>query len=207
MTSSRAPQPQSDLGKNELGRLRPAMRHYADADELDAVIIGTGAGGAPLLAKLTAAGLRVVALEAGPWFESPPSSSPRTSSPPGKSTGRAKASPMATHRRCSAATHPAPAWVAPPCTGEHFARGLMSATCAFEPSPASGSTGRSHFAIFSRITKNWKSFSASPVPARTRGIPRAGTPPAPCPSTAPANSCCGATRRLACAPQPRQSPP
>ena len=34
-------------------------------DAVDAVVIGTGAGGAPLLARLAAAGLRVVALEAG----------------------------------------------------------------------------------------------------------------------------------------------
>ncbi len=34
-------------------------------DYVDAVVIGTGAGGAPLLARLAAAGLRVVALEAG----------------------------------------------------------------------------------------------------------------------------------------------
>jgi choline dehydrogenase-like flavoprotein len=36
-------------------------------DEVDCVVIGTGAGGAPLLARLAQAGLRVVALEAGPW--------------------------------------------------------------------------------------------------------------------------------------------
>ncbi len=47
------------------------MRHYAETEDVDAVVIGTGAGGAPLLAKLAAAGLRVVALEAGPWFSSP----------------------------------------------------------------------------------------------------------------------------------------
>jgi choline dehydrogenase-like flavoprotein len=41
------------------------MRHHALTDPVDAVVIGTGAGGAPLLAKLAAAGLRVVALEAG----------------------------------------------------------------------------------------------------------------------------------------------
>jgi len=35
-------------------------------DEVDCVVIGTGAGGAPLLARLAMAGLRVVALEAGP---------------------------------------------------------------------------------------------------------------------------------------------
>ncbi len=35
-------------------------------DEVDCVVIGTGAGGAPLLARLAQAGLKVVALEAGP---------------------------------------------------------------------------------------------------------------------------------------------
>ncbi|WP_082318264.1 GMC family oxidoreductase [Hymenobacter sp. DG25A] len=37
------------------------------AGEVDCVVIGTGAGGAPLLARLAMAGLKVVALEAGPW--------------------------------------------------------------------------------------------------------------------------------------------
>ena len=45
-----------------------AMRTYPEGDEVDAVVIGTGAGGAPLLARLAAAGLRVVALEAGAWW-------------------------------------------------------------------------------------------------------------------------------------------
>ncbi len=36
-------------------------------DEVDCVIVGLGAGGAPLLARLAQAGLKVVALEAGPW--------------------------------------------------------------------------------------------------------------------------------------------
>ena len=62
---------QSELGKNALGRLRATMQHHAFDEALDAVVIGTGAGGAPLLAKLAAAGRKVVALEAGPWFESP----------------------------------------------------------------------------------------------------------------------------------------
>ena len=38
-----------------------------EADEVDCVVIGLGAGGAPLLARLAMAGLKVVALEAGPW--------------------------------------------------------------------------------------------------------------------------------------------
>ena len=47
----------------------PPMRHYALNDEVDAVVIGTGAGGAPLLARLAAAGLHVVALEAGKYWQ------------------------------------------------------------------------------------------------------------------------------------------
>ncbi|WPB55383.1 GMC family oxidoreductase [Xylophilus sp. GOD-11R] len=46
-----------------------AMRRYGDDEIVDAVVIGTGAGGAPLLAKLAARGLRVVALEAGRHWE------------------------------------------------------------------------------------------------------------------------------------------
>jgi choline dehydrogenase-like flavoprotein len=56
---------------NLLGELRPSMRRYADDEIVDAVVVGTGAGGGPILAKLAAEGLSVVALEAGPWFESP----------------------------------------------------------------------------------------------------------------------------------------
>ncbi len=41
------------------------MVRYRDDEIVDAVIIGTGAGGAPLLARLARAGLKVVALEAG----------------------------------------------------------------------------------------------------------------------------------------------
>ena len=42
-----------------------AGRSYPLTDTVDAVVIGTGAGGAPLLARLAAAGQKVVALEAG----------------------------------------------------------------------------------------------------------------------------------------------
>ena len=41
------------------------MRRHPAGEAVDAVVIGTGAGGAPLLARLASAGLRVVALEAG----------------------------------------------------------------------------------------------------------------------------------------------
>jgi choline dehydrogenase-like flavoprotein len=43
-------------------------KRYATSDEVDAVVVGTGAGGAPLLSRLAQAGLSVVALEAGKWW-------------------------------------------------------------------------------------------------------------------------------------------
>ncbi len=43
----------------------PVMRHWSETEIVDAVVIGTGAGGGPLLARLAQAGLRIVALEAG----------------------------------------------------------------------------------------------------------------------------------------------
>ncbi|MFB2583002.1 GMC family oxidoreductase [Herbiconiux sp. P15] len=45
------------------------MQRHSEHEIVDAVVIGTGAGGAPILAALAARGLRVVALEAGPHFE------------------------------------------------------------------------------------------------------------------------------------------
>ncbi|WP_267388184.1 GMC family oxidoreductase [Sphingomonas sp. GC_Shp_3] len=45
-----------------------SAKRYAPADVVDAVVIGTGAGGAPLAARLAQAGLSVVALEAGRTF-------------------------------------------------------------------------------------------------------------------------------------------
>jgi choline dehydrogenase-like flavoprotein len=45
-----------------------SMRRFGLDDVVDAVVVGTGAGGAPLLARLAAAGLSVVALEAGPLW-------------------------------------------------------------------------------------------------------------------------------------------
>jgi choline dehydrogenase-like flavoprotein len=44
------------------------MRSYADDDEVDFAIVGTGAGGGTLAYKLASAGLRVVAFDAGPFW-------------------------------------------------------------------------------------------------------------------------------------------
>ncbi|ARC55549.1 Fructose dehydrogenase large subunit [Frondihabitans sp. 762G35] len=46
-----------------------SMRSFGDDDVVDVVVIGTGAGGAPLLADLAGRGFRVVALEAGRNFD------------------------------------------------------------------------------------------------------------------------------------------
>ena len=43
------------------------MKRYSTSDVVDVVVIGTGAGGAPVLERLAKAGLSVVALEAGQW--------------------------------------------------------------------------------------------------------------------------------------------
>jgi len=44
------------------------MRQYAEAEEVDFAIVGTGAGGATLAAKLAEAGFSVVAFDAGPFW-------------------------------------------------------------------------------------------------------------------------------------------
>ena len=45
------------------------MQRYSLADTVDAVVIGTGAGGGPILARLARAGLKVVAIEAGSFLK------------------------------------------------------------------------------------------------------------------------------------------
>ena len=45
------------------------MRTYETESTVDVVVIGTGAGAAPVLARLAEAGLSVVALEAGRWWD------------------------------------------------------------------------------------------------------------------------------------------
>lgn len=45
------------------------MQTYSNKEIVDAVIIGTGAGGAPIIARLAKAGLKVVALEAGKFWK------------------------------------------------------------------------------------------------------------------------------------------
>src|SRR3984957_880425 len=50
-------------------RLRRDMRRFDDADELDLVIVGCGAGGSVMAQRLARAGWRVAALDAGPFWD------------------------------------------------------------------------------------------------------------------------------------------
>ena len=50
-------------------RLRREMQHFDDADEVDVAIVGCGAGGATLLQRLARMNLRVVAFDAGPFWD------------------------------------------------------------------------------------------------------------------------------------------
>lgn len=50
-------------------RLRSDMRRYGDQEEVDAVVVGAGAGGATLTQRLARAGWKVVALDAGPFWD------------------------------------------------------------------------------------------------------------------------------------------
>jgi choline dehydrogenase-like flavoprotein len=49
------------------------MKNLSANAAVDVVVVGTGAGGAPIIARLAAAGLSVVALEAGRWWKDPAS--------------------------------------------------------------------------------------------------------------------------------------
>ena len=50
-------------------RLRADMRHFDDADEVDLVVVGCGAGGSTLIQRMTRAGWSVVGLDAGPFWD------------------------------------------------------------------------------------------------------------------------------------------
>ena len=50
-------------------RLRQDMRRFSDDEELDAVIVGCGAGGATLLQRLARKGWKVAGLDAGPFWD------------------------------------------------------------------------------------------------------------------------------------------
>ncbi len=49
--------------------LRTGMRRFADDDEVDLAIVGCGAGGSTLLQRLARAGWKVVAFDAGPFWD------------------------------------------------------------------------------------------------------------------------------------------
>jgi len=56
-------------GQRTNHQLRADMRRFDDDDEVDLVIVGCGAGGGVLLQRLARAGWKVVALDAGPFWD------------------------------------------------------------------------------------------------------------------------------------------
>lgn len=50
-------------------RLRTDMRRFDDGDEVDVVVVGCGAGGGVLAQRLARAGWKVVAMDAGPFWD------------------------------------------------------------------------------------------------------------------------------------------
>ena len=56
-------------GTRDNAELRHGMRRFDDDDQVDLAIIGCGAGGSVLLQRLARAGWKVVALEAGPFWD------------------------------------------------------------------------------------------------------------------------------------------
>lgn len=50
-------------------KLREEMRRFADDEEVDVAIVGCGAGGGTLLQRLARAGMKVVAFDAGPFWD------------------------------------------------------------------------------------------------------------------------------------------
>jgi choline dehydrogenase-like flavoprotein len=49
--------------------LRDQMRRYDENEEVDVVVVGCGAGGGTLTQRLSRAGFKVVAFDAGPWWD------------------------------------------------------------------------------------------------------------------------------------------
>ncbi len=52
-----------------LQKIHLPMRRFSESDEVDYVIVGCGAAGGVLLQRLARSGFRVVALEAGPFWD------------------------------------------------------------------------------------------------------------------------------------------
>jgi choline dehydrogenase-like flavoprotein len=56
-------------GSRSNHRLRDDMRRFDDAEEVDLVVVGAGAGGSVLTQRMARAGWKVVALDAGPFWD------------------------------------------------------------------------------------------------------------------------------------------
>ncbi len=55
--------------QRENATLREKMRRYGENEEVDVVVVGCGAGGGTVTQRLARAGFKVVAFDAGPWWD------------------------------------------------------------------------------------------------------------------------------------------
>lgn len=62
------PQPRPDTIRRDPAEHRSMQPPPADRDQFDAVVVGSGAGGAPVAQLLAEAGMEVLVLEKGPWY-------------------------------------------------------------------------------------------------------------------------------------------
>ncbi len=175
------------------------MRQFRDEDEVDFAIVGTGAGGGVMAARLAEAGFSVVALRSsGRWPISPRTSASRTSS-----TGPTTGSARGTNRSSSAPTIPAGRSAGRRCISRWWRCGFAPTGSAPARAWATAGTGRWTRTRCGAPTGGSSVISASPGPCVTPGGPAgAAIPTARTRSTPPAWCLRAAPRRLASAGRP-----
>ena len=206
-------QPMSGTGavrdRNESAWLLPAtarangtgsgedMRRFADDDEVDLVVVGCGAGGSTLLQRLARAGWRVVALDAGPFWDPETRLGQRRGRLAPPLLDRAPGHLRRTTRCRSAPTTPAAAsagrWSTTPATP----RASTPATSTPAASDGVGADWPIDYADLRPYYADHRGASC-PSPARTgRGATRTPTRTGRTRSAATARSSCAAPRRSA----------
>ena len=131
--------------------LRRDMRRFDDDDEVDLVIVGCGAGGSVLAQRLARRGWKVVAFDAGPFWD-PDRDWVSDERGPTICIGPNRGSSPATTRSRSVPTTPdaesADRW----CTSPDTSRGFIRPISTPASSTASARTGRSATRTSARTT-------------------------------------------------------
>ena len=173
----------ADLPLDEPPAIAPApagsIRTFAEHEVVDAVIVGSGAGGGPLAWRLARAGQSVVVLEAGRHWN--PARDFATDEVAQAEALLVRRTPVGRRRprSGSATTTRASASVDRRCTSRRTRRGRSPTTSRWPPPSASAATGPSRTRRWSRTSTSSKASSASVVPRRIAGV-RRGAPAIRC---------------------------